>query len=311
MKTTILNTAILAGMLLFPGGVGAKDLDYTYQAAEGAVTITGYKGPGGPAIIPGTIEGLPVTRIADRAFFGCTIITSVVIPNSVTHIGSYAFYSCIQLARVDLPGTLTQLGEGAFARCTSLTDLKSADRLTSIGDWAFYGCSNLVDAGIGNGVTNIGFYAFYACPSLSKVSLGRSLNHIGWYAFRECANLSSLYFQGDAPSADYGAFFATTNATVYYRPGTAGWGKSYAGFPAVLWNPQIQSSASTFGIRFRQFGFSITGTPGIPISVEACTQIGRTPWESLQVCTLTNGAIYFSDPTWTNFSSRFYRIASP
>jgi hypothetical protein len=310
MKTTSLSSIILAFLLPATAPAGAESLDYTFVTTDGAVTITGYRGPGGPAAIPNTIDGLPVTRIADRAFFGCTIITSVSIPGSVTHVGDYAFYSCIRLARADLPEGLTHLGEGVFSRCTSLTDLKTSDRLTSIADWTFYGCSNLVGAGIGNGVTNIGLYAFYSCPSLNKVSLGRGLNHIAWYAFRECTNLASLHFEGNAPTADYGAFHQTTNATVYYRPGTKGWGKSFAGFPAVLWNPQIQSDSATFGFRAGGFGFTITGTPDIPIVVEACTGLGQTPWEALQVCSLTNGLIYFNDLTWTNHHSRFYRIAS-
>jgi hypothetical protein len=31
----------------------------------------------------------------------------------------------------------------------------------------------------------------------------------------------------------------------------------------------------------------------------------------LQTCKLTNGSIYFSDPQWTNYPGRFYRIRSP
>ena len=311
MKSIILSATIVTGILLLSAPAGAEIGDYTYTTTAGTVAITGYKGPGGPIIIPDTIEGLPVTSIADRAFFGCTIITRVEIPNTVTHVGDYAFYSCTRLASVGMPDSLTRIGEGAFSRCTSLTNLKTTDRLTSIADSAFSGCSSLVGVAIGNGVTNIGLYAFDSCSSLYKLTLGTGLNHIAWYAFRDCTSLRSMYFQGDAPTADFGAFYGTTNATVYYMPGTKGWGKTFAGFPAVLWNPQIKTDGPLFGVRSNQFGFAITGTPDIPIVVEACIRLGRTPWEALQVCTLTNGFLYFSDPTWTNHHSRFYRIASP
>jgi len=311
MKTTILGSLVLTSTLLLTALAAAESTDYTYTITGNAVTVTGYRGPGGPANIPDAIDGLPVTRIADRAFFGCTTITSVSMPGTVTHVGDYAFYSCIRLASVDLPESLTHIGEGAFSRCTSLTDLKTGDGLANIGDWAFYGCSKLVTTGIGDGVTNIGFYAFYSCSDLYKITAGRGLNHIGWYAFRECPGLNSMYFEGNAPATDTGVFYDTTNATVYFRPGTKGWGKSFAGLPTVLWNPQIRSDGPLFGVRSNQFGFAITGTPDIPIVVEACIRLGRTPWEALQVCTLTNGFLYFSDPTWTNHHSRFYRIASP
>jgi len=60
-----------------------------------------------------------------------------------------------------------------------------------------------------------------------------------------------------------------------------------------------------------QFGFTITGTTNIPIVVEASANPAPTSWSPLLTCTLTNGSIYFSDPAWTNYPARFYRIRSP
>jgi hypothetical protein len=45
--------------------------------------------------------------------------------------------------------------------------------------------------------------------------------------------------------------------------------------------------------------------------IEASSDLFRQAWVTLQNCTLTNGSIYFSDPQWTNFARRFYRIRSP
>jgi hypothetical protein len=79
----------------------------------------------------------------------------------------------------------------------------------------------------------------------------------------------------------------------------------------VLWNPLIKASGSSFGISNNQFGFNITGTTNIPIVVEACTNLASPVWTPLQTLTLTNGLFYFSDPQWTNYPGRFYRISSP
>ena len=100
------------------------------------------------------------------------------------------------------------------------------------------------------------------------------------------------------------------NATVYYLAGTTGWGRSFGGRPAVLWDLPVKTTAAGFGVRTNRFGFNITGITNIPIVVEACTDLECGSWTSLQTCTITNGSIYFSDPTWTNYPARFYRIRS-
>ena len=105
--------------------------------------------------------------------------------------------------------------------------------------------------------------------------------------------------------------FSTPPTRLSYLPGTSGWGPSYAGRPAVLWNPQVQTTDGSFGVRQNQFGFDIAGTLDIPLVIEASTALAPASWLPLQTCTLTNGLLYFSDPQWTNYSKRFYRIRSP
>jgi len=94
---------------------------------------------------------------------------------------------------------------------------------------------------------------------------------------------------------------------VYYLPGATGWGPFFSGRPTELWNPQASALRVTGG----QFGFNITGTADIPIVVEACTNLANGNWVPLQSLNLTNGAFYFSDPNWTNYPARNYRIRSP
>ena len=86
---------------------------------------------------------------------------------------------------------------------------------------------------------------------------------------------------------------------------------AFGGRAAVLWNPSIQTTNASFGVRTNQFGFTITGTANIPIVVEASASLASASWTPLQTCTLTNGSIYFNDPQWTNYPARFYRVRSP
>jgi hypothetical protein len=69
---------------------------------------------------------------------------------------------------------------------------------------------------------------------------------------------------------------------------------------------QIRSASS--GVRTNQFGFNIIGTSNIVVVVEANTNLANPTWSPLRTNTLTGGSSYFSDPQWTNYPSRFYRL---
>jgi hypothetical protein len=86
-------------LLLFalPAVVQAQ---FNYTTNDGTITITKYTGPGGAVTIPSTIKGLPVTSIGFCAFYDCTSLTSVTIPNSVTDIEGSAFAGCTSLTSV-------------------------------------------------------------------------------------------------------------------------------------------------------------------------------------------------------------------
>ena len=152
-----------------------------------------------------------------------------------------------------------------------------------------------------------------AATSLTSVTIPNSVTNIGSYAFAHCTSLNGVYFQGNAPSVGSSVFDGDNNATVYYLPGTTGW-ENFAqltGLPTVLWNPQVQTSDASFGVRTNQFGFNITGTSNLVIVVEACTNLANPIWSPVGTNTLTGGSSYFSDPQWTNYPARFYRLRSP
>jgi hypothetical protein len=244
---------------------------------------------------PGGITGaytIPssVTCIRESAFTYCTSLTSVTIGSSVTNIGDYAFAGCTSLASVTIPNSVTSIGESTFADCTSLTGVT-----------------------IPNTVTNIGEDAFAYCTSLTNVTIPNSVTNIGEYAFLQCLSLKGVYFEGNAPSpiTDLSVFSGDKNPTVYYLPGTTGWGSTFDGCPTVLWNPQVQTSRATFGMKSNQFSFNITGTEHFTVVVEASSSLVSPTWSPLQTITLTNGSAYFTDPQWTNYPTRFYRLNMP
>ena len=90
---------------------------------------------------------------------------------SVTAIGWYAFYNCSSLESVEIPNSVTSIGEEAFYRCSGLTSVSIGNSVTSIGNSVFYGCSGLTSVSIGNSVTSIGEYAFRECSRLKKVEI--------------------------------------------------------------------------------------------------------------------------------------------
>ena len=64
-----------------------------------------------------------VTLIGYRAFYGCSGLTLVAIPDSVTSIGHEAFYWCSELTFVTIPDSVTEIDNNAFDGCTGLTNV--------------------------------------------------------------------------------------------------------------------------------------------------------------------------------------------
>ena len=139
-----------------------------------------------------------VTSIGDYAFYGCSSLTSITIPNSVTSIGRQAFNVCSSLTSITIPNSVTSIGEGAFDYCSSLTSVTIPNSVTSIGNGAFSYCSSLTSVTIPNSVTSIGDWTFSNCSSLTSITIPNSVTSIGDYAFYECS-LSSITCEATTP----------------------------------------------------------------------------------------------------------------
>jgi hypothetical protein len=250
-----------------------------------------------------------VTTIGSEAFIRCYTITNIEIPASVTSIRDGAFYQCASLTGVVLPDGVTNIGDYAFYSCTSLACIIIPNGVTDIGSYVFSDCASLTNVTIPDSVTSIGD-AFDGCTSLTSITIPSHVSNLGSFAFNYCANLQQIYFSGNAP--DYGypyVFYGTPNVTVYYLPNATGWDTEFVGQPTALWLPQMQTTGDSFGVKTNQFGLNINWASGQTVVVEASTNLIN--WQPLQTNTLTTGSAYFSDPQWTNYPSRFYRLRSP
>ena len=120
-------------------------------------------------VIPSKIGGEPVVKINNEAFYQCSSLKSVVIPEGVKEIGDFAFMDCSSLTSVVIPEGVKEIGNGAFAACSSLTNVVIPKSVQNIGDAAFAGCSSLTSVVIPKSVTEIGGNAFDDCPAKLRV----------------------------------------------------------------------------------------------------------------------------------------------
>jgi hypothetical protein len=237
------------------------------------------------------------------------------VPDGVLRVAASAFSSAYKLMSISIGNGVTSIGVFAFEDCSALTRITVGENVMSIPEGMFEGCRELNSVTIGNNVTNVGSGAFSVCKGLINITIPGSVKSIGDLAFEGCTNLTGVFFQGDAPRSEGDPFDVFDNnevpAIIYYLPGTTGWGGNFGFHRTMLWNPKAQTSGANFGIKTNRFGFNITGTANIPFVVEGCANLASPAWIPLQSCTLTNGSLYFSDPQWTNYPGRVYRIRSP
>jgi hypothetical protein len=171
------------------------------------------------------VIGEEVTKIGKCAFWGCTSLTSITIPNSVTTIGSGSFSGCEKLTSITIPSSVTSIEDNPFNACSGLLSIqveegntvydsrnncnaiiKTADNeiitgcqntiipnsVKSIGAGAFHMCNGLTFIDIPSSVTTIKGGAFWFCKGLASISIPNSVTTIGEQAFEGCSALTSV-----------------------------------------------------------------------------------------------------------------------
>ena len=172
------------------------------------------------------------TYIGNYAFYNCSGLTSVTIPDSVTSIGESAFSNCSSLTSIIIPNSVTSIREFAFSNCRGLTSITIGSSVTSISPNAFVVCNGLISITVSSdntryhsnenclikteskelilgcknsviptdgSVTSIGYSAFYGCSGLTNIIIPDSVTSIGYSAFYGCSGLISVTMLSKTP----------------------------------------------------------------------------------------------------------------
>ena len=165
-----------------------------------------------------------ITAISEYAFYECSRLTSVHIPNSIIKIREYAFYKTA-LTKIKIPDSVISIENDAFSGCTSLKSvtISSNCSVTSIGGGAFKGCSSLTDTYVD--ITDLTVYATnnntYRFPGnkhllvngteITELEIPDILTTIGSYTFDGCISLTSVTIPDSVTSIGDSAFSYCTS----------------------------------------------------------------------------------------------------
>lgn len=207
----------------------------------------------GNVVIPETLENngviYRVTAIGKNAFFACSSLSSIEIPNSVTSIGESAFYDCSSLNSIKFSSNLTTIERVAFYGCSSLNNAEIPDSVTSIGEYAFQDCISLNNVRIPSGITSIERQVFSNCSSLRSVEIPNSVTNIKEHAFHGCSSLSSVEIPNSVTSMQEGVFFACSSLSSIEIPSSVTQIANYVFYDCSnLSSIKISNSITSIGV---------------------------------------------------------------
>lgn len=159
-----------------------------------------------------------ITNIGSYAFYGCSNLVAVSIPNGVSRIESSVFEGCSNLATISIPSSVTYMGATVFARCSSLETISIPDSVSFIGYGIFAGCERLEHITIPASITELYSYTFANCSNLTSITIPSSVTAIHEYVFKGCSSLSSVSIPDHVEKIDWGTFEECSSMTNIYIP---------------------------------------------------------------------------------------------
>ena len=242
--------------------------------------------------VPSSLKTVVITggtSVGDSAFWNCSGLTEITIPNSVTSIDGSAFSGCYKLVEVYNKSALNitagswENGDvGYYAKAVytqpytsklstdengyilytdgdkisligytgTETKLTLPSGITEINRYAFYGCRGLTSITIGNGVTSIGKEAFYRCSGLTSITIPDSVTSIGKEAFYRCSGLTSITIPDSVTSIGENAFYGCYELTrITYLGTMEQWNAISKGYLG-RWSGSVVCSDGTISIEY-------------------------------------------------------------
>lgn len=217
-----------------------------------------------------------VTKIGERAFYNCTALIKVDVPNA-ENIDKEGFCSCKALPSVCLPN-VKSIGQSSFRECAALTEV-DAPNLESIGSSAFQNCKKLTDINMskvtaisGNAffstgltmvhaplATTVDSSAFAGCTNLTLVDLSVRTS-IGANAFQNCNSLVTVILRSSTMCTLVNVNAFTGNWSGGYGPIYNGTGYIYVP-RALVDSYKVATNWSTYATQFRALeDYTVDGT---------------------------------------------------
>ena len=191
----------------------------------------------------------------------------------------YIFFGCSGLTSIIIPNSLKSIGRNVFANCSGLTSVTIPEGLTSIGDHAFSGCSGLTSVTIPEGVISIGHGAFMNCSSLSSISIPNSVTTIDGF-WNSMAFAGTAWYDNQPDGMVYAGKVAYTykgtmpeNTEIVFEKGTTGIAGScfYNNSCNGLVSITIPSSVMTIGDQ----AFSCSNLTSVTVDISSPITIDR------------------------------------
>lgn len=149
------------------------------------------------------VSGIGSWRVYYSAFYGCTALARVSVPDSITKIDDGAFNGCTNM-QFNVYDNATYLGNADNkyvllydTQTTSMTSCEIHADTKVINNNAFQNCSELVSLTIPDGVVSIGDCAFWRCSQLAEINIPAGVSNIGGRPFMNCSNLAALTVDED------------------------------------------------------------------------------------------------------------------
>ena len=163
--------------------------DFSFSFGENGYTLTRYSGNQVRVAVPSSYNGKLVTAIGDRAFYDCSQITEVFLPDTIKEIGSYAFGYCTALSDVEI-SACTRVSDYAFSGCTSLKEAVLPNGIVYLGSYLFENCNSLKKVTVLSG--SVQQNTFAKSVAIEEIILGENISSVAQRAFAACSSLKYL-----------------------------------------------------------------------------------------------------------------------